>query len=72
MDVGTQVDTGGDVKTEEGRQQRAPESETQMATGDAEGPKDPSQRAQEMVTRSKEEASSSETTGAKDAAEQAT
>ena len=40
------------------------ESETPTATGDVE---DPSQQSQEMETCSKEEAPSSETTGAKDA-----
>ena len=60
MDVGTRV-----VAKSRDPQQR--ESKTQTAAGDAE---DPSQRAQETVTHSEEEASSSETTGAKDAAEQ--
>ena len=51
-------------------QQRALESEMQAATGDAEGAEDPSQRVQETATCNGEKASSTETTRAKDTAEQ--
>ena len=67
IDVGTRVDAGGDVKAGP-----PAESETPTATADTEGAEDPSQRVQEMATRSEEEASSLETTGAKDAVEQGT
>ena len=43
----------------------------QTAMGDTEGVEDLSQRVLETATRNGEEVSSSETTGAKDAAEQA-
>ena len=67
MDVGTRLDgkagppaTGAGVR------------ETPTASGDAEGAKDPSQRAQDTATHNEQEVSSSEKTGAKDAAEQET